>query len=214
MRLAFLASNNGSSLRAIVGAIEAGTLAATPVLAVSNRAGAPALAFARARGVPVLRLPTAADPAGADARLAGALRGAGAELVILSGYLRRLGPVTLDAFAGRILNIHPALLPKFGGQGMYGRRVHEAVIAAGEAESGASVHLVDADYDHGPVIARARLAVAPEDTPETLERRVMAIEPPLFVDTLRRILSGDLRLPTETWSAGSVKTHPPAGQRT
>jgi phosphoribosylglycinamide formyltransferase-1 len=195
MKLAFLASNNGSSLRAIVAATQAGTLAATPVLVVSNRAHAPALDFARHAGIATLYLPTAADPAGADDRLAEALQAAGADLVILSGYLRKLGPATLDAFRGRILNIHPALLPAFGGEGMYGRRVHEAVIAAGAPVSGATVHLVDEFYDHGPVLAQAEIPIAADDTPETLETRVMALEPALFVDTLRRIAAGALKLP-------------------
>jgi phosphoribosylglycinamide formyltransferase-1 len=195
MNLAFLASNHGSSLRAIVAAIAEGTLDARARLVVSNRAAAPALEFARSRGIDTRCIPTAADPAGADARLAAALRAAGAELVILSGYLRKLGPCTLGAFQGRILNIHPALLPAFGGQGMYGRRVHAAVIAAGEPISGASVHLVDEHYDHGPVLARVTTPVTEADSPETLERRVMALEPALYVDTLRRIAAGELKLP-------------------
>jgi phosphoribosylglycinamide formyltransferase-1 len=194
IRLAFLASNNGSSLRAIIAAIEAGTLQAKAVLAVSNRKGAPALDFARDRGVKSLTLPTLADPAAADIRLSQALERAGADLVILSGYLRKLGPETLSAFAGRILNIHPALLPNFGGPGMYGRRVHEAVIAAGEAFSGASVHLVDGEYDHGTVIARVEVPILPSDTAESLEARVVAAESPLFVATLQRIASGELSL--------------------
>jgi phosphoribosylglycinamide formyltransferase 1 len=195
MTLAFLASNNGSSFRAIVAAIEAGELDARAALAVSNRKAAPALAFAQAHGVPALFLPTIADPEAADCRLAAALKDAGADLVILSGYLRKLGPRTLAAFEGRILNIHPALLPAHGGQGMYGRRVHEAVIAAGERQSGASVHLVDEEYDHGEVIAQARVPVKPDDTAETLEKRVMAAEPGLFVETLKKIANGTLRLP-------------------
>ncbi|MGH7022447.1 MAG: phosphoribosylglycinamide formyltransferase [Caulobacteraceae bacterium] len=194
MRLAFLASNNGSSLRAIVAAIEAGELDALPVLAVSNKRGAPALDFARERGVATRVIPTVADPSGADRALARALGEAGAEWVILSGYLRKLGPETLKAFAGRVLNIHPALLPKHGGEGLYGRRVHEGVIAAGETVSGASVHLVDDEYDHGAVISRREVPVLPGDTPETLEARVMAAEPRLFVETLRRIASGELRV--------------------
>ena len=149
MNLAFLASNNGSSLRAIVAAIQAGELAARPCLVVSNRKAAPALAFARANGIATLCIPTTSDPTGADERLAAALQDAGADLVILSGYLRKLGPATLEAFGGRILNIHPALLPSYGGQGMYGRRVHDAVVRAGERETGATVHLVDDEYDHG-----------------------------------------------------------------
>lgn len=194
IRLAFLASNNGTSLRALVTACEAGALKATPVLAVSNRRGAPALAFAEKHGIPTEVIPTKADPAEADRRLAAALQSAGADLVILSGYLRKLGPVTLKAFEGRTLNIHPALLPKHGGEGMYGRRVHEAVIASGETESGASVHLVDADYDHGRVIAQERIHVASGETVESLEAKVTALEPALFVNTVARIARGELDL--------------------
>lgn len=191
MRLAFLASNNGSSLRAIVAAIEAGDLSAQPVLAVSNKRAAPALEFARRHGMATLVIPTVADPERADRDLAAALREAGAEWVILSGYLRKLGSETLAAFAGRILNIHPALLPRHGGQGLYGRRVHQAVIEANDAVSGASVHLVDAEYDHGPVIARRVVPVRAGDTAQTLEARVNTAEPGLFVETLRRIASGE-----------------------
>lgn len=195
IRLAFLASNNGSSLRAIVGAIEAGHLTAAPCLVVSNRKSAPALAFARERGIATTVIPTAADPDAADARLAGALADARAELVILSGYLRKLGPRTLNAFNGRILNIHPALLPRHGGQGMYGRKVHEAVLRAKERVSGATVHLVDEEYDHGATVAQAEVPVLPGDTAERLEARVMAAEPRLFVQTLQRLVAGELRLP-------------------
>jgi phosphoribosylglycinamide formyltransferase-1 len=193
IRLAFLASNNGSSLRAIVNAIEAGVLTAEPVLAVSNKKGAPALEFAAAHGLATSVIPTLPDPDAADARLAASLTEAGVNLVILSGYLRKLGPRTLAVFKGRILNIHPALLPRYGGAGMYGRRVHEAVIAAGDALSGASVHLVDDEYDHGRVIAQIEVPVLVGETPDSLEARVMAAEPQLFVDTLARIASGALR---------------------
>jgi len=195
MNLAFLASNNGSSFRAIVAAISAGDLKARAVLAVSNRKTAPALEFARAHAVPALFIPTVNDPEAADARLAAALRAAGADLVILSGYLRRLGPVTLDAYRGRVLNIHPALLPRHGGQGMYGRRVHEAVLAAGERVTGASVHVVDGEYDHGPVVARVEVPVLAGDVAADVEARVMAAEPGLFIATLQRLVAGELRLP-------------------
>jgi phosphoribosylglycinamide formyltransferase-1 len=194
IKLAFLASNNGTSLRAIVAAIKAGELDARAVLAISNRRGARALAFAAENGITAKVIATVPDPDIADERLLEALGQANADLVVLSGYLRKLGRRTLTAFANRILNVHPALLPKFGGPGMYGRRVHEAVIASGDAVSGASVHLVDDEYDHGRVIAHVELPVLPGDSPETLETRVMAAEPELFVQTLRRIASGQLRL--------------------
>jgi phosphoribosylglycinamide formyltransferase-1 len=196
MRLAFLASNNGSSMRAIVAACRDGRLAAEPVLVVSNRKDSPALAFAVQNNVPALCIPTVKDPDGADKSLADALTASGAELVVLSGYLRKLGPRTLAAFRNRILNVHPALLPDFGGQGMYGRRVHEAVLAAGVAETGATVHVVDDEYDHGPPVAQARVPVKPDDTAADIEARVMAAEPGLYIDTLKRIASGELTLPT------------------
>ena len=195
LKLGFLASNNGSSLRAVVAAIEGGTLAAEARLVVSNRKTAPALAFARERGIATAFIPTIADPEAADARLTRAFRAAEVELVILSGYLRKLGPRTLAAFSGRILNIHPALLPRHGGQGMYGRRVHEAVLAAGDQVSGATVHLVDEEYDHGAIVARVEVPVAGGDTAQSLEARVMAAEPALFVQTLQRLVAGDLTLP-------------------
>ena len=194
IHLGFLASNNGTSLRAIVAAIEAGELAAEARLVVGNRKAAPALAFARDHQIATQWIPTISDPGAADAALAEALARAGVELVVLSGYLRKLGPKTLRAFQGRILNIHPALLPRHGGPGMYGRRVHEAVLAAGDRRTGASVHLVDDLYDHGAVVARAELAVSPHDTAESLEGKVMAVEPGLFVETLKRIADGALIL--------------------
>lgn len=194
--LGFLASNNGSSLRAIVAAIQAGTLDAAASLVVSNRKDAPALAFAADHHIPARFIPTLKDPAAADAALAHALQAAGVEIVVLSGYLRKLGPQTLAAYRGRILNVHPALLPDFGGEGMYGRRVHDAVLAAGIAHTGATVHVVDEDYDHGPVVAQTLVPVEPGDTAETIERRAMAAEPGLFIDTLRRIAAGELKLPS------------------
>jgi phosphoribosylglycinamide formyltransferase-1 len=102
---------------------------------------------------------------------------------------------TLDRFRGRVLNTHPALLPKFGGKGMYGVRVHEAVLAAGETKSGASVHLVDEDYDTGPVIAQAEVAVLEGDTPDRLGARVQERERALLVDVLARIADGRISLP-------------------
>jgi phosphoribosylglycinamide formyltransferase-1 len=192
LRLGFLASGNGSSARAIVAAIEAGDLAGEARLLVSNNRSAGALAFAAEAGIPALTIPTQADPQAADARLAEAMETHGVELIVLSGYLRQLGPRTLERYAGRILNIHPGPLPAFGGHGMYGRRVHEAVIAAGAAESGIAIHLVDEEYDRGPVIARRTVPVEPGDTAETLEARVTALEPAFFVETLCRIAGGEI----------------------
>jgi phosphoribosylglycinamide formyltransferase-1 len=195
LNVGFLASNNGSSMCAIVQAIEAGELEAEARLVVSNKREAPALAFAEAHGVPTEVIPTAKDPAAADARLAAALRGADVELVVLSGYLRKLGPRTLALYAGRVLNIHPGPLPSFGGQGMYGRRVHEAVAAAGLKESAVTVHVVDGEYDHGPTVLALPVPLAPGDDAATIEAKVTAAEAGVFVDVVRRISEGSLRLP-------------------
>ncbi len=195
LRLGFLASGSGSSARAIIEAIEAGQLAGEARLMVSNQRAAPALEFARVHQVPALCIPTQADPAAADARLAAEMAAHGVELIVLSGYLRQLGPATLARYSGRILNIHPGPLPQFGGHGMYGRRVHEAVIAAGVVESGIAIHLVDEEYDRGPVVARRSVPVEPGDTPETLEARITALEPQVYVETLQDIVAGRLILP-------------------
>src|SRR5689334_4119103 len=121
LKLGFLASANGSSARAIVAAIRAGELAAEPRLLVSNNRSAAALDFAAEEGIPALCIATQADPEAADAKLAEAMVAHGVELIVLSGYLRQLGPRTLARYLGRILNIHPGPLPRFGGHGMYGR---------------------------------------------------------------------------------------------
>ena len=195
LKLGFLASKNGSSMRAMIDAIKAGELAAEPLLVVSNNKAAGALEFAAACGVPTSVIPTQADPEAADARLCEAMEAAGVELIIASGYLRRLGPKTLGRYRNRVVNIHPGALPAFGGEGMYGRRVHEAVIAAGVAESGVTIHAVDEIYDHGPVIAARAVPLEPGETAESLEARITALEPTFFVETLRRIADGELALP-------------------
>lgn len=195
LRLGFLASNNGSGMRGIVAAIEAGALDAEACLVISNRREAPALDFATAHDVPTTVIRTKTDPDAADAALAEALLAAGVELVILSGYLRKLGPRTLKAYAGRVLNVHPSLLPKFGGEGMYGRRVHDAVAAAGERVTGVTVHVVDGEYDQGPPVAQLEVPLVSGDDAATIEAKVTAAESGFFVEVLRGISQGTLALP-------------------
>ena len=197
LRLGFLASHGGSGMRAALAAIAAGQLDADPRILVTNNRDCAAVAAAEAAGLAWRHISAAnvGSVEAADTAIAEALSDAGANLVVLSGYMRKLGPETLARFRGRILNIHPALLPRHGGRGLYGRHVHEAVRASGAAISGASIHLVDADYDTGPVIARAEVPVSPDDSVEDLEARVRAVEPALMVQTLKRIAAGELTLP-------------------
>lgn len=170
-RVAVCVSGRGSNLLALLDAL-AGSGDAEVVLVLSNRADAPGLARARDRGVDAEHLK---DPADASEWLSH-LHGAEVGLVVLAGYLKLVPPAVVAAYRGRIINIHPALLPDFGGPGMYGRRVHEAVLRSGARESGATVHLVDEVYDRGEILAQARVPVLPGDTPDTLGARVLAAE--------------------------------------
>jgi phosphoribosylglycinamide formyltransferase-1 len=116
-----------------------------------------------------------------------ALDSADIDLIALAGYLRLIPPAVIKRYPQRIVNIHPALLPDFGGRGMYGLNVHKAVLAAGETESGATVHFVDEHYDEGDIIAQARVPVLPNDTPETLAARVLTVEHELLPNALERL---------------------------
>jgi len=189
LEIGFLVSHGGTSMRAIVAAMASGELPAHARIVICNNADAPALEFARQQQIPFRHISakTEGGDRAADAAICSALEASGAEWVVMSGYLRKLGPQTLKRYRGRILNIHPALLPKFGGQGMFGRHVHEAVIAAGEPESGITVHLVDEEYDHGEIIAQQTVPVLPGDSVDDLQARVTAAEPQFFVAVLKSL---------------------------
>lgn len=171
MRVAVCVSGRGSNLVALLDALGPGAPAAV-VLVLSNRADAGALEHARTRGIAAEVLAAPDDPADWLPRL----ERARVDLIVLAGYLKLVPAEVVARYRGRMLNVHPALLPRFGGPGMYGRRVHEAVLASGAAESGATVHLVDEVYDRGPILARACVPVQPDDTPDTLAARVLAAE--------------------------------------
>jgi phosphoribosylglycinamide formyltransferase 1 len=197
LRIGLLASHGGSNLATIVAACREGQIGAEPVVVIGNNSDAFALERARRAGIPTFHLSsrTHPDPAALDAAIEEALARHGVELVALAGYMKRLGPRVLERWRGRIVNVHPSLLPKFGGQGMYGARVHEAVLAAGEAVSGATIHLVTEEYDQGPVLAQRAVPVLPGDTVETLAERVLREEHALYVETLGRIARGEIALP-------------------
>jgi phosphoribosylglycinamide formyltransferase-1 len=192
MRIGILASHEGTTMQAILDAAARGALPAQVAIVISNNRDSGALRRAAAAGVPSARLSSAThpDPDLLDQAIVDALTDARVDVVMLAGYMKKLGPRVLGGYAGRILNTHPALLPKYGGQGMYGNHVHAAVLAAGERETGASIHLVDADYDTGAVIAQCRVPVEPGDTVDDLAARVQAREKELVVETLAEIAEG------------------------
>ncbi len=187
-RLAFFISGTGGNALNLLNACRQGRVRAEPVLVLASSPKALGLARLQAEGLPGRVLERRAfdsDAAFSEACFA-ACDAAGVDLVCLAGWLKKL--VLPPRWEGRILNIHPALLPKYGGPGMYGMHVHRAVVAAGEAESGATVHLVDEVYDHGRILAQARVPVLPGDTPETLQQRVYGAEMELYPKALAAFL--------------------------
>jgi formyltetrahydrofolate-dependent phosphoribosylglycinamide formyltransferase len=184
VRVAVLASGDGTNLQVLLDTLGPDAPAHV-VRVVTNRADAGALERARQAGVPTTVLRDAADAAELLAALADA------DLVVLAGYLKLVPQAAVTRFRHRLINIHPALLPDFGGPGMYGRRVHEAVLASGATVSGATVHYVDEQYDRGPIIAQRRVPVRPDDTPDTLAARVLDVEhellPEVVIDLARKI---------------------------
>lgn len=190
------AKGRGSNLMAILNAITARRVSGQLAVVIGSLKGAPALEAAAAAGVETVVVGTANrtdDEYGAV--LLRAITKRDVDLVVLAGYMRRLPDALTDAYAGRIVNIHPSLLPAFGGHGMYGRKVHEAVRNSGVTESGCTVHVVDNEYDHGPVVAQRRVDVYTEDTVDDIAARVLGAEHSLLVDVLAEICSGKRSLP-------------------
>ena len=198
LRIGVLASHEGTTLQSIIDGCAQGRINARVVVVISNNSGSGALRRAAAADIETFHLSSVTHSRGEslDAAICAALQHARTDVIFLAGYMKRLGPRTLAAFPARILNTHPSLLPKFGGQGMFGDRVFEAVLAAGESESGASVHLVDAEYDTGTVVCQERVPVFPGDTVESLKARVQACEREAVIKTLAAIANGELVLGT------------------
>lgn len=196
MRVGVLVSGGGTNLQAILDAVASGALPLTVGLVLSDRPGVRALERAAAAGVPAAVVRTADYP-GRDAysaAVAAELQAAGCEWVVLAGYLKILTAPFLDAFAGRVINTHPALLPSFGGPGMHGLAVHQAVLDWGCRVSGCSVHFVDASVDGGPLIEQVAVRVAADDTAESLQARILPHEHEALVRVLGWLAAGRVRV--------------------
>lgn len=188
LRVAALLSGSGRTLQNLIDLRERGELDVDPVLVVGSRADAFGLERARRAGVPwlVVRRKDFHTDAAFTEQVFAACRQARADLVVLAGWLCLLCPIPQD-FKGRVLNIHPALLPSFGGKGFYGDRVHAAVLAAGVAETGCTVHLVDDAYDQGQVLLQRRVPVLPGDDVHTLAARVFEAECEAYPEAIRQL---------------------------
>lgn len=187
MRLGLLLSGRGSNFKAIVQAIQQGQLPHAEIaLVISNHAEAGGLAFAREQNLATACFPPDTHPTrmALDQAMAEILKEYQVDLVILAGFDRILGPHVLSAYPHRILNIHPSLLPAYGGKGMVGLKVHAAVLKNGEKESGCTVHVVTETVDGGPILGQAKVAVAPSDTPECLAQKVLEQEHRLYPEMI------------------------------
>jgi len=189
LKLGVLASGGGSNLQSIIDKSVSGELDAEVVIVISNNSKAGALERAKKHGIEAMHISavTEGSEENVDSRIVKEMLSRDIDIVILAGYMKKIGHEMLSEFKDRIINIHPALLPKFGGEGMYGMNVHRAVIASGEKESGPTVHLVNEQYDKGKIIAQEKVAVYTDDTPEILQKRVLEIEHKIYPEAIQRI---------------------------
>ena len=196
MNIGFLASHNGSSALAITDACFSGDLVASPTLMISNNASSKALQWAQDRGLKTgcFNATTHPHAADLDEAIATKLLDYKIRLVVCSGYMKLIGPKTLQAFDGKIINIHPALLPKYGGEGMYGRKIHEAVKQNGDKQTGITIHRVNDQYDAGEILAQKTILLSDNDGIADIEEKVKQAEPDFYIDTIRKILKGDIAL--------------------
>jgi len=176
MKIAVFVSGGGTNLQAIIDRINSGELKNVEIaLVIASNDSAYALTRASDNGIPSVVMSAKSYPSREewDDAVVNKLKEVGAELIVLAGYLSLLGPKTVKAFSNRIINIHPALIPSFCGKGMYGIKPHEAALARGVKVSGATVHLVNENYDEGPILLQKCVDVLPDDTPEVLQKRIM-----------------------------------------
>jgi len=194
LKLAVLLSGNGSTLQNILDRISAGELNARVVYVVASRADAFGLERAKRAGIPAIAVPRKdfSSPEAFGDRVWGEVRKYAPELIVLAGFMSLL-PIPPD-FRGRIMNVHPALIPAFSGKGMYGHHVHEAVIEYGAKLTGVTVHFVDEEYDRGPVILQSSVPVREDDTPDSLAERVQAEERALYPKAIQLFAEGRLRI--------------------
>jgi len=192
MRIGVLASGGGTNLQSIIDACSCGRISGEVALVISNNSSAPALERARKAGISTLHASSAThpDPAGLDGAILEALKGLRVDIVALAGYMKKVGSATLRTNRNRMLNIHPALLPDFGGRGMYGMAVHRAVLASGVSVTGPTVHLVGTEYDTGPILAQEEVPVLEDDTPDSLQQRVLEAEHRIYPDTIEAFGQG------------------------
>jgi phosphoribosylglycinamide formyltransferase 1 len=191
MKIGFMASHGGSAAQYLIGAANSGALAADIGPLITNNPKSEISRWCSTNGVDVHYISARSHPDEAmrDAAMLEVFTSSGTELVVLSGYMKKIGTQMLTHYRHKILNIHPSLLPKFGGKGMYGDQVYEAVLAAQETTTGASVQSINEEYDQGPVLAQAIVPIAVGETVATLKKKVQALEGGLYLKVIRELAS-------------------------
>lgn len=196
LKLAVFSSHEGTNMQSIIDASKSGKLNAEVVCIISNNSDSGALRRAKNEGIAGYHISSKEFPQ--EEMLVNefirVLKLHNVDIIILAGYMKMIPAALIREFKNRILNIHPALLPKFGGKGMYGMNVHKAVIESGDAESGATVHIVDEIYDNGKILHQRKVSVLPEDTPETLAAKVLKEEHLIYPETIQMISEGKIIL--------------------
>ena len=196
LNIGILASHGGSNLQAIIDACNEEIVIANPVVVISNNSKSGALKRAQREGIPCFHISKSLydDDNEVDYQITQKLLRYEVDLIVLAGYMKRLGELIMSTFKDRIVNVHPSLLPKFGGKGMYGIRVHESALEAGEHKTGVTIHKVQGEYDRGTILAQAEVQIRENDTPSSLRDRVLIVEHELYVETLREISLGGIKL--------------------
>lgn len=190
VKISFLASHGGSAAKYIINSIRAGKIDAEIGVVIVNNADSEIHRWCKQNSVDAAYVSGKTHPS--DMEKDGAIRetlvSVKTDLIILSGYMKKIGPATLSEFTNKILNIHPSLLPRHGGKGMFGDRVHESVLKSGDLQSGATVHLINEEYDEGPIICQKNIDLSPGETLETLKHKVQEIEGELYIEAIKQVM--------------------------
>jgi len=196
LNIGFMASHGGSNMQAVLDAISKGVLLATPCVLISNNSNSLAIERAKNYGMPYYHYSNKTHPVPEilDQEISNTLKKHSVEYLLLLGYMKKLGTKTLQKYCGKIINIHPSLLPKYGGIGMYGKNVHEAVIQNKDKTTGVTIHLIDEEYDTGKIINQCTINVLENDTIESLSQRVLLKEHEFLIEALIKISNNEIVL--------------------
>lgn len=194
MKISFLASHGGSATKHIIEAIRSNNLKAQIGIVITNNPDSSIFHWCLENEIEVTYISGKTHPSeeDKDKAICRTLNQAETELIILSGYMKKIGPQTLNNYSNKILNIHPSLLPKHGGRGLYGDKVHQSVINSGDKQSGATVHFINKEYDEGPIISQQIVKLSKNETIESLKKKVQSIEGELYLNSVNKIIEHTL----------------------